>query len=401
MYTFYKTGYLTDYLLSDFFTFDILKETWRSVRHEIGPPVRRYIIQEGYICYMKQKKNVTFSDIAKYTHFSKTTISRYFNNPDSLTLENQEIIAKALADLNYKENRVARILANGKTEFIGIIIPNLFFHYYSEMLDQILATYETFGYKFLVFIGNGQEETERSYIKELLAYKIEGLIILSHTIPSKELSELGIPIVTIEREDKYVCSVNTDNYMGGYQAAGLLARHHCDIIIHINYIRASVHSEVPAYGRIEGFLDCCKEHNIRHEMILKEMEDTYESTSHYLANILEATFRKYPGMKKGLFVSNDTHANVLVNLLVRRYGKLPDDFFLVGFDNSPISREAVIPISTVGQQIDKIAFEAVSLLVEQMNERKKRRPTPLETPIHKVIPPVLFRRETTEKQPEP
>ncbi|MDE7036720.1 MAG: LacI family transcriptional regulator, partial [Lachnospiraceae bacterium] len=67
-------------------------------------------------------------------------------------------------------------------------------------------------------------------------------------------------------------------------------------------------------------------------------------------------------------------------------------------DNSPISREAVIPISTVGQQIDKIAFEAVNLLVEQMNERKKRRPVPLEAPIHKVVPPVLFRRATTEKE---
>ena len=41
---------------------------------------------------MKQKK-VTFADIAAYTGFSKTTISRYFNNPDSLTLENQQIIA--------------------------------------------------------------------------------------------------------------------------------------------------------------------------------------------------------------------------------------------------------------------------------------------------------------------
>ena len=84
------------------------------------------------------KKNITFSDIAKYTGFSKTTISRYFNNPDSLTLENQQIIADALEKLNYKENKVARILANGKTEFIGVIIPNLYMHYYSEVLNQIL-----------------------------------------------------------------------------------------------------------------------------------------------------------------------------------------------------------------------------------------------------------------------
>ena len=101
---------------------------------------------------MRRKKNVTFDDIAKYTGFSKTTISRYFNNPDSLTLENQDTIAKALDDLDYKENKVARILANGKTEFVGIIISNLTNHYYSEMLNQLLLTYEDFGYKFLVFV---------------------------------------------------------------------------------------------------------------------------------------------------------------------------------------------------------------------------------------------------------
>ena len=55
---------------------------------------------------MARKKNVTFDDIAKYTNFSKTTISRYFNDIDSLTLENQQIISDALVALNYQENRV-------------------------------------------------------------------------------------------------------------------------------------------------------------------------------------------------------------------------------------------------------------------------------------------------------
>ena len=82
-------------------------------------------------------------------------------------MENQQIIADALKELNYKENKVARILANGKTEFVGIIIPDLYHHYYSEMLSRILSTYETFGYKFLVFVGDKSEETERRYIQEL------------------------------------------------------------------------------------------------------------------------------------------------------------------------------------------------------------------------------------------
>ena len=153
---------------------------------------------------MDNKKKVTFDDIAKYTNFSKTTISRYFNNPDSLTVKNQDIIAQALIDLNYQENKLAKVLANGKSEFVGIIVPNLYLHYYAEMLNQILATYKTFGYKFLIFVSTNNEDTERQYIQELMAYKIEGMIILSHTISSKELSSYDIPIVAIEREDKYI-----------------------------------------------------------------------------------------------------------------------------------------------------------------------------------------------------
>ena len=338
------------------------------------------------------KKNVTFNDIARYTGFSKTTVSRYFNDPDSLTLENQQKIADALVALDYKENKVARILANGQTEFIGIIVPNLFLHYYSEMMDKILATYDKYGYKFLVFVGNENKETERKYIEELLAYKIEGMIILSHTIPSEELATYNVPIVTIEREDKYVCSVNTDNYMGGVQASGLLVKSGCDVLIHIN---SDVSKDVPAFGRITGFCDICKERNIPHELILTDMGNSCSETSAIIEGLLENIDKKYSGKCKGIFMSNDTHANILLNILIRKYGKLPDDYKIVGFDNTSISREAVIPISTVGQQIETMANGAMELLLLQINERIKRKPVPLDAPIHKTVTPILYRRDTT------
>ena len=103
-------------------------------------------------------------------------------------------------------------------------------------------------------------------------------------------------------------------------------------------------------------------------------------------------------MRKGIFVSNDTHANILLNLIVRKYGRLPDDYYIIVFVVSPVAREAVIQISTIGQQIDRIDNEAVSLLVSKMNERKKRKPAPLKEPVHKTITPILIRRETTEKE---
>ena len=342
---------------------------------------------------MAKKQNVTFSDIAKYTNFSKTTISRYFNDPDSLTLENQEIIARALKELNYQENKVGRILASGKTEFVGIIIPDLYFHYYSEMLNQLLATYETYGYKFLVFAGSSHPDVERRYIRELLAYNIEGMIVLSHTISSEELASYGIPIVTIEREDRCTCSVNTDNYMGAVQACSLLYRNKCDVLIHIN---GDIAPEIPSRARINGFLDFCREHQIAHEWVLKDLSIDYEETSKILLEVVDYLNQKYPERKKGIFMPNDTHANVLLNVLVRKYGTLPPDYRIIGFDNSPISREAIIPTSTVGQQIETIATSAMELLVSRMNEQKKRKPSPLSEPIHRVIPPVLIPRETCD-----
>ncbi len=338
------------------------------------------------------KKNITFSDIAKYTGFSKTTISRYFNNPDYLTLENQQIISDALDKLNYQENKVARILANGKTEFIGIIIPNLYLHYYSEMLNQILKTYETYGYKFLVFTGNDHEATERKYIQELLSYKIEGMIILSHTIPSRELASYNLPIVTIEREDQFVSSVNTDNYMGAVQATSLLAKTGADVLIHIN---AELSPQIPSYGRIKGFSDICKEYQVPHELILTATGSSYEASSQILKDLLETIDSKYQGKTKGIFLPNDTFANIMLNHLIQKYGQFPDDYKIIGFDDSPVSREAIVPISTVGQQIDRIAASAMEILHEQITERHKRKPALSSEPVHKIIPPILIKRETT------
>ena len=166
------------------------------------------------------KQKITFSDIAKYTNFSKTTISRYFNNPDSLTEKNRSIIKKALDDLGYQENKIAQVLAKGQTEFIGIIIPNLYFHYYSAILNQILTSYSDNHYKFLVFLGDDDIEVERQYIQELQAYNIQGLITLSHTIPSEEQHPtISLSLASSAKRNLSVASMPTTTLAGYKQPA--------------------------------------------------------------------------------------------------------------------------------------------------------------------------------------
>ena len=312
------------------------------------------------------KRNVTYQDIARYTGFSKTTISRFFNRPESVTPDHRKQIRDALDVLDYKSNKVARILANGQTEFIGLIVPNLYLGFYAELLNLFLNTYEKYGYKFIVFSGSSHEETERRYISELLSYKVEGLIVLSHTIPSVELASYGIPIVAVEREDRCISSVNTDNYAGAVQATELLYQCRCDICLHIN--SQDYDPQVPASARITGFTDVCERHGMDCRILPYTLGNSYDDLQTKVETIVEDIIASYPGKRKGIFCSNDTTAGIVLNHILRKYGHLPDEFKIIGFDGPPAARQAVVPISTVAQQTDKLVESAMELLVRQISE---------------------------------
>ena len=225
-----------------------------------------------------------------------------------------------------------------------------------------------------------------------MAYQIEGLIVLSHTLSSEKLASYQIPVIAIEREAEHICGVTSDNYMGALQAATLLIRDKCDVLIHVN---ADVPKSIPAYDRIRAFEDTCQEYHVPYELNLNVIGDSYQDIFAQMKHIFSDIDEKYPDKKKGIFLANDTYANMFLNLIFQKYGCFPDSYELVGFDNSPIASEAILPITTVGQQIDLIAKTAIELLVQQMEERKKRRPVSLSKPIHKQITPVLIRRDTT------
>ena len=341
------------------------------------------------------KKKVTFADLSRKTGFSKTTISRYFNNTDSLSLETQEIIRDAVEELGYKENKLARVLANGRTEIIGVVVPSLYMHYYAYLLSHLLQVGEEYGYKFIVFFSDEDRETEKKYLSELMAYNVEGLIMISHVTPSKELAKLNLPVITIEREDQFVNSVNANNYQGGLMATRHLVDVGCEVLIHIN---GDLLTTSPAYGRIRGFREIAEKSGLEAREYLTRLGIQYRDIRENMIPIFEDMEKNYPGKKKGIFVSNDTSANVLLNLILQKYNRLPDDYKLIGFDDSPISWEAVMPFSTIRQDTRAIAEDAMEMLIRMMDGRKHRIPIISKSLIHHVIDTELIIRSTTEKK---
>ena len=340
-----------------------------------------------------KKKNTTYGDIASYTNLSKMTISRYFNQPDSLADETKSNIEEALKKLNYTENKFAKALSSGKSGIIGMITPNFFYNFYTALIDSFIRTYPKSPYKFLVFTSDNSAEMERSFLTELLSYRIEGLIILSHTLHSEELCQYPFPVIGIERESGYISSVDTDNVSGTRQAVRRLLQDGCEALIHIN---TNTSPALPAYARIKVFEQVASQTGIPHqcfiipEYIHTDVQKLYE----YFSKICQTLHKEYPHKRIGAFVCNDTMAHLFLNSALTNGFLVPQQLEIIGFDNSPVSEQAILPITTVGQNVNRIVSQTVRLLDQQLEENKKMT-WDGNLQKHLVIKPKLLLRKTT------
>lgn len=336
-------------------------------------------------------KQTTFDDIATFTGLSKATVSRYFNHPDSLSNKTREKITRALENLNYTENKLAKGLASGKSEFIGIIIPNLYMNYYAEMLNIILSTYESHHYKFLVFLGRSKKEIEEKYLHELMSYQIEGLIVFSHTLPSQELASFNIPVVSIERESDMTDGISIDNFKGGQMAANYLISHGAR---HIIFVTNRIAEEYPAYQRLKGFCSYCESQGVVPVVYQKTMDRSYEGVKDALYEVFEEIERTIPENEtKGIFVVNDTYANLFENFILQKYGTFPPTYQLIGFDGTRSSSEAPFPITTLSQPKELMVEKAIELLEKQISAKRGKKGS--HKPEHIQLEPVLIERSTT------
>ncbi len=105
--------------------------------------------------------------------------------------------------------------------------------------------------------------------------------------------------------------------MGALQATSLLIRDKCDILIHIN---VNVEKTVPAYDRIRAFKETCEEYQVPYDIDLSVSGNSYQEILNEIRRIFTRIEEKYPNQKKGIFLANDTYANMFLNLIFQKYG---------------------------------------------------------------------------------
>lgn len=122
------------------------------------------------------KKKVTIRDIAAQLGLSAMTVSLALRDHPRISAPTKERIRAAMKELNYETNQVARALATGKSNLIGVIVPNSSDPYYAEVIRAIEDAASAAGLH--VLLANGSYEMERygERVKDMIALHLRGII---------------------------------------------------------------------------------------------------------------------------------------------------------------------------------------------------------------------------------
>src|SRR5690606_11642812 len=130
------------------------------------------------------------------------------------------IIDKAIKDLGFVPNQLARSLTNRSSKIIAVIVPHIRPYFYGELLESIESQAQANGYKIMFYNDHDDPERELEYIKFFEQYNIEGIIIASNFQNASKLDEMKVPIITVDHIlDENIPSITADSVKAGELAA--------------------------------------------------------------------------------------------------------------------------------------------------------------------------------------
>jgi LacI family transcriptional regulator, sucrose operon repressor len=317
-------------------------------------------------------------DVALRAGVSQTTVSRVLNNRGYISQETRDSVYKAMNELNYFPNDLARSLFNKRTNLIGLIVPsttNPFFGEFSFHLENLASS---LGFKVLLCNSLGQVDKEEKYVDMLMRNQVDGIIAAAHY--NREIinyQKQNIAVVAIDRFlSDTIPVVGSDNYSGGRLATELLLSKGCRSIVHINTV---LELDTPATLRRKAYEDVMAENGLA--AVTYEVSNPFDQAEQ-LATI-RLLLDECPDVE-GVFASNDLQAACFIAEARRRGRRVPEDIKVIGFDGTETATMLLPELTTIRQSIPLIAKTAIELLIKEIEGQYDELPRETYLPVELV-----------------
>lgn len=312
--------------------------------------------------------NVTIYDVAREANVSMATVSRVVNGNPNVKPTTRKKVLEAIERLGYRPNAVARGLASKKTTTVGVVIPDVSSTFYSELARGIedIATM----YKYNIILSNSDQNKQKEFhlLNTLLGKQVDGIVFMSGNITDEHVEEFKrspVPIVLAASFDQNneIPSVNIDYEQAAYDAVKfLIDKGHKQIA----YVTAPLEEPVNKIKKLNGYQRALEEAGLSlNEEYIIEGDYSYESGIEAFDKILELSPKP-----TAVFVGTDEMALGVIHAAQDKGYKIPDDFEVVGFDNTRLAVMIRPKLTTVVQPTYDIGAVAMRLLTKLMNKEE-------------------------------
>lgn len=317
---------------------------------------------------------VTLKKIASTLGISIATVSKALKDYPDIS-EKTKVNVKTLAkSLNYTPNSFAQSLRNQESKIIGLIIPTIVHHFFSNIINGVIDAASKKGYLVIMLQSNESYEDEKNKIKLLIEKNVDGILLSlsDKTVNYNHINRLiddGVPVVLYDKISKSVsCSkVIINDRQAGFNATQYLIDTGCKKIAHI---RGPLKPQT-TIDRFMGYKKALEVNNIPFDKDLVYVSDSLSFENGY--NLAFQIIEDHKDVD-AIFSYTDLIATGVLIRLKELEVKVPGQISIMGFSNWFLSKITSPTLSTVDQPGYEMGKKAFILLYNELNQIRNGEP---------------------------
>jgi len=333
---------------------------------------------------------VTIKDVAREANVSVATVSRVLNDSGPVSDETKKLIREVAGRMRYVPHSGARSLITSKTETIGVLLPDLYGEFFSEVIRGMDDTAQKNGFHLLISRAYADRHGIETAMKAMRG-RVDGVVAMSPDLDENSLLNLPstIPVVLLCSVPRgyEIDSLTIQNSRGAREmVAHLVGLGHRRIAI----IKGAARN-YDAAERLRGYRTALKDAGIAPDPALERDGDFTEAAGYSaVVELLELADRP-----TAIFAANDSMAIGALSALRESGVDVPGEMAVAGFDDIPLARYMDPPLSSVHVPICELGARAVELLlhgITHKNDHQRRR--------ERVSTELVIRRSTSAEPAE-
>ncbi|WP_308244417.1 LacI family DNA-binding transcriptional regulator [Prevotella sp.] len=310
-------------------------------------------------------KHVTIKDIARSLCISVSTVSRALTDDKNIRRETREAVLREAERLGYRRNPVAMNLKMGRTNTIGVIVPEMHTPYASQVVAGIQSVLYKNNQKVMIAESDENPDRERESLQMMEEFMVDGLIVslcsYKHNLETyRRLANEGVAIVFYDRiphgmDDmpQVMVDDNNDSYF--------MAEH----LIRLGRRRiAYLYGPDDVYNAVErgrGYREAMEKFQIYDPRLIVKTGMTFADGAAAVDSLVRQGIEF-----DAVYAFTDTLAIGAMNRLREKGRCIPEDVAVAGFSGTELSTIVFPQLTTVEPPLTEMGQRAAELVLEKV-----------------------------------